>query len=460
MSIQEQKYLLISEENQQKLIRVIKRLIEKRHFSLLKNLLLKLHPHALANIWNVFNEHENTLIINTLDLESSASVLSELDSKEREDVFKNSNTQWISDRLEELESKEVVDILKDLPEHEANSILRKFNLKYAKKIQSLLQYEDETAGGIMGSDFFGVMPDATMGEIVRYFRKQLEEDDLENIHFVYVLDKKNHLLGYIPIRKLITEKSNKLISSVMSKIPQTVTPDIDQEQVAFIFKDYDLITLPVVSKENVLLGVISIDDVVDVLEHEASEDTYMLAGLVKNTDTEETLLETIRNRSPWTLVNFITTSIAASVLHFFQPILQEYIILVLFMPIIAALSNSTGNQMTTIVVRTLAIKKLTSTYLRQFLLKEILFTIVGAIMIGLLLSMMGWYFSEQNILFCVVIMLSIILTMLGATLFGIFAPLFLKFLKLDPAFGASIIVTAFTDMLSFSIFLMLAEALL
>jgi len=453
------KYIHIPDENQEKAIRVIKWLIANRRFPWLEKIVSSIHPGVLTNLWDGFNESEQSLIINSLDIETAAEVISELNPKERGEIFKKKDTSWIVDRLEELESDDVVDILKGLPEKEASFILRKFDKDYSKKVKSLIHYEEETAGALMSSDFIAVNASATVDKITRQFQKQAETDDLQDLHFIYVTNNKNQLAGYIPIRKLITEKTQKKASEIMSEPSVLIDPYMDQEEVAKIFKDYDLISIPVVNKDNVILGRITIDDVVDVLEEEASEDVFKMFGLNKKEKSSNGVMLSLRHRLPWMLINLCTTAISAFVISLFAVTLKKFVILAMFMPMVAALGGATGNQMVAMIVRGLAMGELRWHNVRWILLREITAVALGSLIIGSLF-MMATVALKVTLMLGVIVCISILLNMVFATIVGVSIPLALRAMKLDPALGSSIIVAASTDVMGFFIFLGLAQAFL
>ncbi|MES0490859.1 MAG: magnesium transporter [Leptospirales bacterium] len=451
-----QHFILITEKNREQVVRTIKKLILRRKSEWLSQLLGKLHASDLTHIWNYFSTVEKSQILNNLKEEDSAAFLAELDPKLSAAILRTQDTEWIVDRLEELDPDDSVDILKTLSDWEADFIIRRFDAEYSKKIKELLHYPEETAGALMTSDFIAVSQKASVETIIKQFRKESQKNQFEDLHFIYIVNEKTHLVGYIPLRKLIIEKPGKLAKDIMKPLPVLVRPETDQEEVAKLFRDYDLISAPVVNEDNILLGRITIDDIVDVLEEEASEDVYRMFGLNKKEKFSNGILLSLRHRLPWMFINIATTTISALVIGLYQGLIQEFVVLAMFMPMVAALGGATGNQMVAMVVRGLALGKLHWVQIRWVLFRDVTAVILGAILVGSLISIVA-HLLYNNYLLGMIVAIALLLNMVFATIMGAAIPLLLKFFKMDPAYGSSILVAASTDIMGFFIFLALAS---
>ena len=455
------RFLLVSEDNQKRIIETLKSLIQRSNQNFLKQVLSRLHPTDIANLWDFFDPKEQDFLLSLLGVEASADLLSELGVNQRSEIFKTRNTEWIIHHLAELETDDVVDILKELPTGEANFIIRKFDEEYSKKIKTLIKYPEETAGSLMSSDFFAVNENARIDEIIEKFREFNKTEEIEHLQFIYVVDKNDHLLGYIPLRKLILEKASKKAKDIMKPAPVLITPLMDQEQVAKIFKNHKLISLPVIDEKGVLLGRITIDDIVDVLEKEASEDVFKMVGLNTEKSIANNVFHSLKSRLPWMFINLGTTALSALVISHFQTTLEKYIILAVFMPMIAALGGATGNQMVTMIVRGLAVGEIHLRQVRSFLTKEFGTVLIGSFMIAAVMSLFAHQIYEQSGLdFIFLVSGALIFNMICATTIGTAIPLVLKLFKLDPATGSSILVTTLTDIVGFYIFLGFASIFL
>jgi magnesium transporter len=456
MSESRSAFYLVSHENSERISGVIKRLSNHRRIKWLKDILSGIHPNSLAFLWSSFDTAEKELIIGLLSIETRAEFLAELEEDERADIFKSKNTDWIAQHLTELEADDIVDILKGLSSREADFIIKKFDADYSNKLKDLLQYPEETAGALMNSDFLAVNENARIDTIVRQFRKFVAKVDIEDIHIIYVVDKEDKLKGYIPLRKLILEEQSKKAKDVLVYPSVYLTPEMDQEAVAAIFKDYDLISAAVVDENQMLLGRITIDDVVDVLDEEASEDVFRMVGLKKKEVHSDSYLNSLRSRLPWMMINLVTSGVSAMVVSFFMPVINQFIMLAMFMPMIAALGGATGNQMVAMVVRGIATGEILNERLRKIILREMLTVITGSIGIGIIIGFVAFIVSTNKLL-PFVILVSVVLNMSLATLIGFGYPLLLRLFKKDPALGSSILVAATTDMMGFLIFLALAS---
>jgi len=454
-----QQYLPITERNRDQIVRVSKKLIQFRKSARLSALLEKIHAADLARIWKDYSDIEKSHIIPLISPEKGAVFLSELDTLQRGELIKSQNTDWIIDRLEELSPDDSVDILKDLPVREANFILKRFDRSHSQQIKDLMNYPEETAGALMTSEFFAVLSNATVESITAQFRKERELQEIEDIHFIYVVDKKNHLIGYIPLRKLILENPKKKAIDIMTPPLVAVHPEMDQEEVAKLFQNFDLISIPVITKENVLIGRITIDDIIDVLEEEASEDVYKMFGLNKEENFSNGIFLALRHRFPWMLINIFTTTLSALTIGIFTGIIEQFVVLALFMPMVAAIGGSTGNQMVAMVVRGLAIGNLHWRDIRWILIRDITTVILGSLALGSMVSL-TCYLLFDNTMLGLVVAIAMLLNMIFATFVGASIPFILRSLKMDPAYGSSILVAASTDIMGFFIFLALASIVL
>lgn len=455
----EQQYIPVTEENRARIVRVIKKIIERRKDVWFEAFLLRLHAIDIAHLWNFFTEEEQSRIINALPREESAEVLSELEPVERTAILKSKNIEWIFSRLEELDPDDLVDILKELSKWEADFIIRRFDAEFSQKIKELLKYPEETAGALMTSNFLTVSQNATVETVIKQFRQEAEENEMQDLHFIYVVDSQNHLLGYIPIRILILEKPDKRAKDLMKPPPVRINPEMDQEEVAQIFRKYDLISIPVVSVDNVLLGRITIDDILEVLEEEVSEDVYRMFGLHKGEKFSNGIFISLKHRLPWMFINIVSTALSAVIIGLYKGLIEQFVVLAMFMPMVAALGGASGNQMVAMIVRGLAVGQLHWKHVRWVLFRDTIAVTLGALLIGALIGA-ATHFLFQDYTLGLVVGLALLLNMVFATIMGAAIPLLLRLFNLDPALGSSILVAGSTDMMGFFIFLWLASEIL
>jgi magnesium transporter len=455
----EKKFHRLTKESYPRLMALIRKLCESRRFMLLKRALHALHPTSLALLWDSFDESEREIILSQLTSEYAAEFLTELGSDERTAIFRSKDTAWIFDRLEELETDDIAGILRDLSPRDTNFILRRFDKNYTGKIQEILKYPEDSAGALMTSDFLAVSRQATVKSIVSQFQKLVKHDQLEDLQFTFVVDRDNKFLGYIPLRKLILEKSSRKAQDIMQPAQVMVNPAEDQEAVAQIFKDYNLLSLPVVDSRGILLGQITVDDVVDVLEEEATEDILRLGGVTQDAPHAQSLGSMARGRLPWLGINLGTQVFAAWVVTFFDDTLSKVILLAPLMTIIGGQGGNATMQSVTVVVRSLALGQVNSQNAGRVILKEIGVCSLNGTLIGSVAALVVFAYT-QKILLSACIFIGMVCNTFVAGVVGAMLPLGLKAIKIDPALASGPIATTFTDICGFSVFLGIATMLL
>lgn len=418
----------------------------------MKRALHALHPTSLALLWDSFDESEREIILGQLDSEYAAEFLTELGSDERTAIFRSKDTGWIFDRLEELQTDDIAGILRDLSSRDTNFILRRFDSNYTGKIKEILKYPEGSAGALMSSDFLAVSRTATVKSIVSQFQKLVKNDELDDLQFTFVVDRDNRFLGYIPLRKLILEKSSRKAHEIMQPAQVMINPEQDQETVAKIFKDYNLLSLPVVDSQGILLGHITVDDVVDVLEEEATEDILRLGGVTQDAPHVQSLGRMARGRIPWLMINLGTQVMAAWVVTFFDETLSKVIILAPLMTIIGGQGGNATMQSVTVVVRSLALGQINSQNAWKVIMKEVGVCALNGAFIGIVSA--GVVFSyTQKYLLAACMFIGMVCNTFVAGAVGSMLPLGLRRVNIDPALASGPIATTFTDICGFSVFL-------
>lgn len=452
-------YLTLADDNRRRYLYVLQSLLDRQQNRWLSALLERIHPAEIENWWGDFTREEQDRIVSLLPQENLALLVAELHENDRDELFQRHSNAWIIALMEELDSDDVVSILRGMSNWQANNIITHLDKSDAMKIKSLLKYPPETAGGLMSLDFLAVQQEADIESIITQFRRVVEVEEIEDIHFIYVIDKQNRLQGYIPLRKLILKKGGHLAKDLMLPPIVSILPSLDQEEVVATFRTHDLISVPVVDEKGTLLGRITIDDVVDVLDDEVSEDVFQMVGLGKNEHLSNDILTSMRNRVPWMLINLGTSVLAAAIIGLFQATLQKLVVLAMFMPMVAALGGATANQMVALIVRGLAMGELHWSSVRWIFFRELASVIFGSLLIGVLAGGFA-YQTYHSFALGTIVALALLLNLIFATTVGTGIPLLLRLLKLDPAMGSSIIVSALTDMMGFFIFLSLANQFL
>ena len=348
---------------------------------------------------------------------------------------------------------DAVDLLTYLPEERQQTILSTLDREIRFELEKLLIFDRDTAGGLMTTEYAAVQEEYTVGETIQFLRKDYADRDL---YTVYVLDESRHLLGTVPINTLVISGEDVPVRSIMVSDPITITPDMPSERVAALVSNYDLLAIPVVDADRKILGVVTFDDVLDVLEEKATEDMYHLANLDKEERVFTPVSRSVRLRAGWLLINLCTAILAALTVSLFRDTIQSYVALAVLMPIVAGMGGNAGSQSLTVVVRGLALGELTFSGGWKAVLKEVNVGFYNGLIHGTIMGLIC-YFWFKNPILSIIMVLAMIATLTISGLFGALVPIILRWFRKDPALGSSIFVTTATDVGGFFTFLGLAS---
>jgi magnesium transporter len=417
----------------------------------------KLHPADSAQIINELPSEYQLSAFSLLNTENASDVIHDLHDELREEILETIQQPRLVKIMDEMDSDEATDIAAELDEGRLKDVLEKIDKEDSEEIKQLLVYDEESAGGLMQKEIIAVNADMKRDEIIEYIRQNHEE--VENIHYVFVVDDKNKLLGIIEISRLLLAKLQREARDIMDKDVISVPVDMDQEQVAHMFRKYDIYILPVVDKANQLLGRITVDDIIDVIDDEASEDVYKMVGLESEDRVFTSPLSSVRKRLPWLTLNLFTALLVSSVVGIFESTIKQLSFLAVLMPIVAGLGGNSGTQTLTVITRGIALGELTLHNTFKAILKEITVGIINGLLIGSVAMLLAYLF-KGNILLGVVLAVAMICNMFIAGLVGSLIPVIMKRLKFDPALASSVIITMLTDIGGFASFLGLASIML
>ncbi len=413
--------------------------------------LSNLHASELGRLLAGVSVEEARYIFRLLDPESASEALLEVDERLRKILISSISSKKLIEVVHEMETDDAADIISELPFKEARQVLE--GIEESAEVQKLLVYADDTAGGKMQAELVHVNEKATVQDAIEAVRARSEE--IERISNVFVVDDEKRLLGTVGLDKLILARPYSKIMDIANKEPMKVTTDLDQEEVAKIFQRYDLINLPVVDHENRLVGRITIDDIVDVVEEEIFEDFYKMAGLNIEEGALDPALRSIWMRAPWLFVNLGTAFLAASVVKLFQSTIEQFVVLAVLMPIVAGMGGNAATQAITVTVRGLALGELSLKNARRILVKEMLVGLVNGLSTGTAAGVIA-YMLGANPVIGLLLFMAMTFNLVIAGLSGSMIPLVLKWFKVDPAISSSIFVTTCTDIGGFFTFLGLA----
>jgi magnesium transporter len=425
----------------------------------LVNLLQKQHPADLAEVFSELPERERHAAFNTLVERNgrlAMEALSELGPEKGAALLALRSAEDIARLTQEIASDDAAALIGHLPEELSAVVLDLIRPKPGGGVSELLEYEPKTAGRLMNPNVFALEEDLTAGEAITALQAAR---DVEMVFYLYVVDERRHLVGVVSLRRLLLVSPDTPLKRIMTTEVYSARVDTDQEEVARQVASYNLLAIPVVDAENKLAGVITVDDVIDVIKDEATEDVYRLAGLSADDGVLSPPRQSLQRRLPWLAVNLATAFLAASVVGMFRDTISQVVVLAAFMPVVAGMGGNAATQTLAVVVRGLAIGELTWTNARAVLIKEALVGLGNGVVLGAV-AMLGVWLLQGSLVIGGVLALAMIINMFIAATAGTLIPLGLRALKVDPALASSVFITTLTDVFGFLSFLGLATLFL
>jgi magnesium transporter len=437
----------------------VRRLLRMGATPNLVNLLQKQHPADLAQIFAELPEKERHAAFNTLvdkNGKLAMEALSELGPEKGAQLLALRSAEEIARLTQEIASDDAVALIDHLPEELSAVVLELIRPKPGGGVSELLEYEERTAGRLMNPNVFALAEDLTAGEAITALQNAR---DVEMVFYLYVVDERRHLVGVVSLRRLLLVPPDTPLKRIMTTDVYSARVDTDQEEVARMVASYNLLAIPAVDAENKLVGVITVDDVIDVIKDEATEDVFRLAGVSKEDGVLTPPRESLRRRLPWLGVNLVTAFMAASVVGLFSNTINKVVALAALMPIVAGMGGNAATQTLAVIVRGLALGELTWSNARQALMKEGLVGLGNGLALGLVAAIGAWIWQGSPVLGGV-LALAMIINMFIAATAGTLIPLGLRALKIDPALASSVFITTLTDVFGFFSFLGLATVFL
>jgi magnesium transporter len=420
-----------------------------------RELLEEAHPADVAGVLRQLPLTDQVVVFRALSQERAGDVLPELDDHGQLELVRALDEVEVSRILDEMPPEQAADVVEGLPTEEAAKILDLMQEDKSEEIQELLEHPEHSAGRLMSPDFVAVNERATVEQAIDHLRKSVSE---ERAFELYVVDDHGHLVGVVPLRRLLTASPGSPVFAVREEDVVSVTPEMDQEEVARLVAKYDLVTVPVVDSRHRLVGTIPVDDVIDILGEEASEDIFRIAG----SDAAELERRSPRQialmRLPWVLLTLAIELCAGVVIHYFDRTLSRVILLASFMPVIQAISGNTGLQSVTMVVRGLATGQVQLARWWEPLRRQIQTSSILGGVCGIMVGVIGLFWHSPA--FGLVVAVSMFVSVNLSGVAGTTIPMLSKRLGFDPALTAGPFETAFQDVLGVTIFLSLATALL
>jgi magnesium transporter len=413
----------------------------------------KLHEADLGDLIAALEPAERPRLVELLGKNFDFTALTEVDDSVREEILGDLPAQTVAEGVRELESDNQVYLLKNLPEENQAEILDQLPASERKALERSLRYPEDSAGRRMQTEFIAVPPDWKVGDVIDYLRENRDLPD--SFYELYVIEKDQRLVGAVRLDRMLRSMRPVRIADILVEEPQIVRAHDDQESAARQFERYDLVSAPVVDEEGRLVGVLTADDVLDVIEEEAEEDLRALAGVRRAEDLSDTVIDTAKLRLPWLVLNLVTAFLAAGVISLFEATLQEVVAVAILMPVNAALGGNAGTQALAVAVRALATQELNRSNVARVIAREVMVGLVNGVALAIIAGVAaGLAFGNARL--GMALGGGMVLSVIFGTTVGILVPLLVRQLKIDPAIASGVFVLTITDVFGFFVFLALA----
>ncbi|MDC1418465.1 magnesium transporter [Candidatus Thioglobus sp.] len=419
-----------------------------------KHQIKELHPGEIARLLEAIQPKDRAVIWPGIEVSIQGEVLKEVNEDVQFQLIGEMSIDDLVKATEKLDTDDLADIVPNLPESAVHSLLLTLDFKHRERLNKILSYPEDSAGGLMNTDFITVRPDVTIRTVIRYLRllKEMPVDTDQ----IFIVDRGFNYLGSLLITTLLTEEPEQVVSSLInSEASKPINADTDESEVALLFEQRNLISAPVIDENNQLVGRITIDDVVDVIRDQAEHSVMSMVGLDEDEDVFAPIFQSSKRRSVWLGVNLITAFIAVYFIGLFEATLQQKIALAILMPVVASMGGIAGTQTLIIVTRGIATGRVTSANIKTLINKEVAVSGLNGIIWSVVIGLITYYWFS-DLLLSLVIALAIITNLLVAAFSGAFLPLALTKLKIDPALAGGVILTTITDVIGFVAFLGLA----
>ena len=440
------------------LIQELEQLIQNKNDQQLEVLLNDMHHADIAEILDELDFNEATYIFKVLDSEKTAEILLELEDDLRENILSRLSPKEIAEELDELETNDAADIIAELSQDlKAEVISELQDDEHAKDIVDLLRYDEDTAGGIMHKELVKVNENWNVLTCVKEMRIQAE--NISRVHSIYVVDDEDRLKGRLSLKDLLTTSSRTPINDVYIRKLNSVKVDTEDVEVARIMQKYDLEAIPVVDELGRLVGRITIDDIVDVIKDEADEDYQLAAGISKDVEADDSILEHTKARLPWLVLALLGGFISVKVLGLFEGAMLEHRNLFFFTPLIAAMAGNAGVQSSAIIVQGLANNSLSGSLFNR-LVKEVALSLLNGLILAAILFIGSHFLLNVNYIIGVIITVALMSVIIIASLIGTFVPLLLNKFGIDPALATGPFITTSNDICGILIYFSIAKLIL
>ncbi len=425
---------------------------------LLQSVLSDYHASEIAILFERLDNDDQQRIINLLSVETASEVIAEMHEEAHpEELLLKLHPDRRTEIVEELDYDDAADIISQLEDEEQKEVLDELSAADASNIRNLLSYREDTAGGLMNTEFIRVNLNLTKKDAIDEIVRQSE--DMEEFYTIYVVDDHNIFQGIVSLKDLIKSRGNLKISELVKAEVAWVNPNTDQEEVARLISQYNITSIPVLDEGMRLLGRVTFDDVIDVLEDENTEDILKISGVSEDEELSGNWVDAVRSRLPWLVINLGTAFLASAVVRYYEPTLEKMAVLTAYMTIIAGMGGNAATQALAVTVRRISLYDLTDRQAYRTVLKEFTVGMINGAATGMIVFLFSIFFDSSPMM-GMVIFVAMTGNLVVAGVAGAAIPLFLKRVGIDPAVASSIIITTFTDIFGFFLLLGLASKFL
>jgi len=432
--------------------------LEKERSIGIRSKLSSLSPYEIARLLEAMEPRNREILWRMVDQEDEGEVLKELVEDIRQNFINEMDTNQIIAATQDLELDDLADILTDLPDQITDEVIRALDRQDQIRLESVISYGEDTAGGLTNPNILSIRRGLNIKGLIRYLRSL--EKLPENTNYIYVINRSNEYIGSVKLVDLFTEDADTSIEEIMDSEITPISASSSADQVITTFQNLDLISLPVVDKKNRLLGEITVDDVVDIIQDQANSEIFNMAGLDDEDDIFAPVLISSKRRAVWLGANLFTAFVVASAVSLFQSTIDQIVILAVLMPIVASMGGVAGNQTLILVIRGIAMGKIQRSNALRLLSKEMMVSLVNGFFWAIVVSFFAVLIFQTSWEIGVIVGASMLLNIFASAIAGVTIPFVLKRIGIDPALASGVMMTTLTDVLGFVTFLGLATLFL
>ena len=445
------------EKSKKKLTKIINAL-EKDKAINIQNTLSSLNPSEIARLLESLTTRERNVLWQMVNQEDEGEILKELIEEVRQNLISQMDTSELIAATQDMELDDLADILSDLPNQITDQVIKALDTEDQNRLESVISYDENTAGGLTNPKIISIRRGVNIDGLIKYLRNMKSLP--QNTNYIYVINRDNQYIGAIQLVDLFTQSKDMLIEEIMDSNVKAINADVKAEEVAIEFQDLDLISAPVIDSNNKLLGQITIDDVVDVIQDQVNSEIFNMAGLDDEDDMFAPIFISSKRRAVWLGANLVAAFIVATAVSLFQETLDQIVILAVLMPIVASMGGVAGNQTLILVIRGIAMGKIQKSNAIKLLNKEALVALLNGFIWSIVVSIIAVILFKTKWEIGIIVGISMLINIIASAIAGVSIPFILKRIGIDPALAGGVMMTTLTDVLGFITFLGLATVFL